>query len=329
MKRRDLFFASGAIFAGMRSRAQTRPAGTPFRIGLIPSGTEPTLSWLRAAMSATGWQEGREYIFVSTGAGYDATVADARRLVAEKVDLVWVNSTSHALALRQVTLDLPIVMWASGYPVEAGLAVSLARPGKNVTGITSYAGTGIWGKLLQLLCDARPGITKIAVAWGYVPPTFPREEIEPCYRELNQAAIALKLGLHVEEISSPAGVSAGLAAIAGSNPDALLITAGPGFFAERRRVMQFAISRRMPTAADWPWPLGDLRPLLSYAPNFELNIGQAASYVVRILGNRERPGDLPIQLPSKFELVLDRTTARAIGLTIPQELLLRADAVVD
>jgi putative ABC transport system substrate-binding protein len=225
---------------------------------------------------------------------------------------------------------MPIVMWGSGYPVEAGLANSLARPGKNVTGVTSYSGTGIWGKLLQLLRDSNPSVNRVAAAWGYVPPAFPREEIEPSYRDLREAAANMRLTLHIEEIPSPERVAAGLSAIESARPDAVLITAGPGFYTERQRVLRFAISKRLPTVADWPWPPGDdAHPLLVLAPMFEEQVRVAAAYVVRILEKGERAGDLPFHQPSRFVMSINRRTARAIGWNVPQALHLRADQLID
>jgi putative ABC transport system substrate-binding protein len=125
-------------------------------------------------------------------------------------------------------------------------------------------------------------------------------------------------------------VPAALSAIDAARPGALLIMAGPGFYAERPRVMQFAVAKRLPTAADFRWtPDVELRPLLSYGAFFPALMGQAAAYVVRILQDGAKPGDLPIQQPAKFELVVELKAARAIGLAIPQPLLLRADEVVE
>jgi putative ABC transport system substrate-binding protein len=286
---------------------------------------------MHEALGAAGWRTGRNYVFVPSSAEYgQPTASGARQLIDQRVDLVLVYSTSHAVAMQRVSSTVPIVMWTSGYPVEAGVAASLARPGKNVTGMTMYDGTGIWGKLLELLRDSKPTIKRVSVAWGYVPPTFPREEIEPCYRELRQSAQTLNLALHIQEIAKPDGVQAGLASIDAARPDALLVTAGPGFYTERHRTIQFAVSKRVPTAADWQWPPSEeMRPMLVYAPSFAAAMGQAATYIVRILDGKARPGDLPIQQPSKFELTIELKTAKAIGLTIPQSLLLRADRVIE
>jgi putative ABC transport system substrate-binding protein len=196
--------------------------------------------------------------------------------------------------------------------------------------MTLYAGTGIWGKLLELLAELKPGIRRVGVAWGYIPPTFPREEVEPCYAELRSAARTLELSLHIEEISGPERIPAGLASIERASPDALLITAGPGIWDGRQRVMAFAIEKRLPTISDFPWPDADaLRPLISYGGSFVAAMGQAAVYVVRILDGGAKPGELPIQQPSRFELAVDLRTARASQLAIPKSLLLRADRVIE
>lgn len=329
-RREFLALLGASAFAAPLARAQIRPASRPFRIGLFTALEGPFLNSMHEAMSAAGWRQGRDYVFVQSGAGYvQPTQSEAARLVVQKIDLILVGTTAHALAAHRVTSDIPIVMWASGYPVEAGVAVSLARPGKNVTGMTTYAGTGIWGKLLELLRESKPTIERIGVAWGYVPPAFPRAEIEPCYRELRQAAHALRVGLHIEEIGSPEGMSAGLEAIEARKPNALVIGAG-AFYLERHRAMQFAVSKRIPTAVDWRWPpTGDFHPLLVYGPPFDVLMRQAATYVVRILEGGVKAGDLPIQQPSKLELVVNLKSAKAIGLTIPQTLLLRADDVIE
>jgi len=331
VSRRRFYFAATALLIAQLALAQTRSTGKRFRVGLFPDLDEPWLGWMHEAMQSAGFRQGRDYAFVESGASYgEPTGAAVHRLMGLGIDLVLVNSTAHAIAARQVSTRLPIVMWGSGFPVEAGVALSLARPGKNVTGVSAYAGTGVFGKLLELLREAKPGISRVGVAWGYVPPMFPRQEIEPFFREIRQFARALGLGLHIEEIASSEAVQAGLASLETARPDALLVTAGPGFYSERHRVLQFALAKRIPTVVDWRWPPGDsLQPLLTYGAIFSDSMRQAANYVVRILRDSAHPGELPIQLPSKFELVVNRRTANAIGLTIPQALLVRADEVVE
>lgn len=344
----DLTIAKGSDEAARRARGTVRArGGSAARAGAdsgrgrsVPHRIFPaSCGGAFPRLDARGDESGRlatgarlcVRAFVQSRATYGdlPTVAGAQQLLEQKVDLVMVASTAHAVAAHRATPRVPIVMWASGYPVEAGLAAGLARPGKNVTGMTVYAGTGIWGKLIELLRASKPGIKRIGVAWGYVPPAFPREEIEPCYRELRQAASTLGLALHIEEIAKPDAVPAGLAAIEAAGSEALIIAAGPGFYAERHRVMRFAMAKRLPTMADYRWP-DDVapRPLLTYGVLFPALMRQAAAYVERILQGGAKPGALPIQQPTTFEFVVNLRTAKAIGITIPQSMLIRADEVI-
>lgn len=329
--RRRFLFVAAAVVAARVAPAQVRSTGRAFRIGTFPDLQDPWSGLMHEAMQSVGFRPGHDYAFVESGASYvEPNPAAVQRLLGQGAELVLVNSTAHAIAARQVTTRVPIVMWGSGFPVEAGVAVSLAKPGKNVTGVSVYAGGEVFAKLIQVLGEAKPGIGRIGVAWGYVPPTFPREEIELCYRELRRAAQALGFTVDIVEIARPEDVQAGLASLAAARPDALLVTAGPGFNSERQRVMQFALEKRLPTIVDWQWPADDpLQPLLTYGPVFPELMRQAAHYVVRILRDGADPGDLPIQLPSKFELLVNRRTAQEIGLTIPQALLLNADRVIE
>jgi len=330
-RRKVLAGAAGLGLAFQTLSADPGRSQRPFRIGLFPHTYEPWYTWVRDDFSALGWQEGVHYTRVSSAAGLGEalTVEAARALIAQNVDLLTTYTTAHALVLRRVTQTLPIVMYSSGYPVEAGLANSLARPGKNVTGITAYAGTGIWGKLLQLLRESSAKVERVAAAWGYVPPHFPQAEIEPCYRELRLAAAALRLELHIQEIAKPADVGAALRSISDFQPTALLVMAGPGFFDERQTVMRYALANRLPTAADWRWPPQDeIQPMVMYSQSTRALIRQGNEYVIRILEKGDKAGDLPIQQPSKFELAISRRTAAAIGLTLPKALLVQANEVI-
>jgi putative tryptophan/tyrosine transport system substrate-binding protein len=170
--RRRLLLAAGALSAAPLARAQTRRKR--YRIGLIPEFEElpnfrPDLSKL---FRQIGWREGADFDFVVTGAKYHALEIEAAtaRMVAEKPDLILAVGTSVAAALYRRTRTIPIVMVLSGYSVEAGLAESLARPGKNVTGTTIYAGTGVWAKYLELLQSAKPGLSRVGMLMSYTPP---------------------------------------------------------------------------------------------------------------------------------------------------------------
>ncbi|MCJ7830533.1 MAG: ABC transporter substrate-binding protein, partial [Desulfobacterales bacterium] len=224
-----------------------------------------------------------------------------------------------------------IVMWHAGEPVTAGLANSLARPGKNVTGISTYADAGVWAKLVELLHDANPKIKRIGVLWDYVPPFNTRKLAESYLQEIRKAARAYAITLHIAEVSRSDQVPAALAQIETSRPDALLSTAGPGIGVGSRaqRIPQFAVDKRLPLAVDVRWnPLLDPYPMLVYAPSHRELMGIAVSYVDRILKGA-KPAALPFQQPLKLELLVNLKTAKAIGLSVSQALLLRADVVVE
>jgi len=281
-------------------------------------------------MSEFGWMYARDYTFVESGLPYGPQIEEAvRRIVAEKTDVIFVVSTAYAVAAHRLTTTTPIVMFTSGYPVAAGLAVSLARPGKNVTGNTVYAGTGIWGKLLQLLRDVRPGINRIGLLWDYLPPAFPREEIDFGLQEIDNDARALGLEILFAEVRRPEDAGAGLAKLDAKRVEALLVTSGPNLFSERLRAMQFAVAQRIPTITDNHWyPPFEPGPLMAYgAPISELR-RQAFGYIDRILRGA-KASNLPIQQPTRFELSVNLKTAAAIGIKFPQSILVRADRVIE
>jgi putative ABC transport system substrate-binding protein len=311
--------------------AQPARRKSPFRIVVFPDLIPPIRKMLSDSMLRIGWVEGREVIVQDSGVPSGSPVFQEAvgKVVGGAPDLILTFSSNYALALHRATKTIPVVMWTCGYPVEVGVAQSLARPGKNVTGNTQYAGTGVWGKMLEMLKEAKPGVRRVGVYWGYVPPAFPKEEIEPCYRELREAGAALGLQTNIVEVATPEQIPAALTRIAAGQPDALLVTSSPLLWDSRATPMEFANNRRLPTIVDFPWPPSDgPHPLLTLAPRTEELIGQAVATMDRIrLG--ARPGDLPIQQPAKFEILVNQKTAAAINLRLPQGLLLRADRVIE
>jgi ABC-type uncharacterized transport system substrate-binding protein len=284
-------------------------------------------------MRNLGWMERRDFLAVPSGQALyglpQLTDDAARRVVGDKPDLVLSHTTAYALALYRATASIPIVMVTSGYPVECGLASSLAKPGKNVTGNTIYAGVEVWGKLLQLLREVKPTTQRVGILLTYVPPAFPREEIEPCYAEIGRAERLLGLKLHIAEAADTDQIPAALRRVAADRPDALLL-AGGFTFQVVSSIMQLAVQLRLPTIVDFQWPTGEVEPypLLSYAPVYQELIRSAADYVDKILKGAS-PANLPIQRPAKFEMSVNLKTAKAINLTVPQGLLLRADRVIE
>lgn len=329
IERRQFLIAAGALAAAAVARAQRKP----YRIGLIPEFDEiPNFrSNLSALFKQRGWREGADFDFIVTGTKYHALEIEAAtaRMVSEKPDLILAVGTSVAASLYRRTRTIPIVMVVSGYSVEAGLAESLARPGKNVTGTTIYAGTGVWAKYLELLRAAKPGIERVGMLMSYTPPGHAREEVEPVHLEVAQAVATLGLRVHIVEVSSPDRTEAALAEIEVRKPEALLLTSGQGAWTVREKLSGFALRQRLTSVCDFWWDGIEPQPLLIYAPEVMALWGAALSYAVRILRDGVRPGDLPIQQPARFELAVNLKTARAIGLAVPQSLLLRADRVIE
>jgi len=335
MNRRDTLLGILALGAApFAVRAQPAPRAKPFRIGLLPGWDGETGSlyrkWVAGKMLEFGWVEGRDFIFVYTGLEYstDQFEEDVRRVVAENPDLIIALTNGYAVRARKLTTTIPMVLWAGYDPVEEGLANSLARPGKNVTGITQYAGTGRLGKLVELLRDAKPSIKRIGLFIDWVPPWVSREIAEPYLQELRHAARAYGMTLHIAEVPHPDRVPAALAQIEAARPDAMIATSGPGINPLRQRVTQFAVDKRFPLIADYTWWPENPNPMLAYGPDMAEAMHSVVSYVDRILKGA-KPGDLPFQQPSKFVLRVYLKTANAIGLTLPQLLLLRADEVVE
>ena len=219
-------------------------------------------------------------------------------------------------------------MWVSGFPVEGGVAVSLARPGKNVTGLTIYAGAEVFGKLVQFLREVKPSIKRIGAFCSYIPPFHPPEESALIIREIRDGGRTLGIDVRILEIAKPEQVEDALATVAAERMDALLLTGGVSMVPRRKEIMQFAVERRLPTITDVLWRGVEISPLLSYGAPLGVLIRQETVYVDRILWGGAKPGDLPIQLPAKFELVINLNTAKALGLTIPPSLLARADEVI-
>ena len=334
MNRRQVvsrLLALGAMAAPMHANAQVAKDGSPFRIVTLPDLVFPSgRTWFIEAMREFGQVEGRDFIVVPSGIEsiqreFDET---ARRVVADQPDLIFGLSSASAAAVHRATKTIPIVMLFSGYPVEAGLAVSLRKPGKNVTGNTMYAGLGIWGKLLQLLRETRPGIRRVSVLWSYAPPTYLKEETESAYAELRDAERLLGLKLHIVEVARADQVPSALAEIDTEQPDALLLTSGLAI-EMRATVMQFAEKKRLPTISDNHWTsVPGVHPLLSYGPVAQELVRNAAFSIAKIMRGAF-PGDLPIQQPSRFLMVVNLKEAAVIELTVPPELLLRADRVIE
>src|SRR5262245_39586697 len=252
------------------------------------------------------------------GDRFPALAAECLRL---KADLIVVTTTPAAKAAKNATQRLPIVMVPLGDPVATGLVTSLARPGGNVTGLTFMA-SGLAAKRLALLKEAVPRVSRVLVLTYLIDPIAP-----PQVQEMEQAARSLGVTLLVQNIRSPADIPTAFDAGVQGHADGLVTTSESILIVQRNRVVELAAQHRLP--AVYPFramvEAGGLMAYDSFTPDL---VGRAATYVDRILKGA-KPADLPIEQPTKIELLINLKTAKTLGLTIPQSLLLRAEQIVE
>ena len=255
---------------------------------------------------------------------FERLPALAAELVALKVDVIVAPGTPAALAAKQATRTLPIVFAAAADPVTSGLVTSLARPGGNVTGLSVLA-PELVGKCLEQLKQAVPGVSRVAVLWQ--PGALGERTEKDMLKGAEVAARALGVRLQFVEARGPADFDRAFSEMTRARAGALTVCGSAMFFIERRRLVDLAAKNRLPAV----YPLReyvDAGGLMAYGPNLADLFRRAATYVDRILKGA-KPGDLPVEQPTKFELVINLKTAKALGLTIPPSLLPRADQVIE
>ena len=327
---RRVFVAGTLGFIAAPLAAGAQPAAKVYRIGYLSIGsasatyTRP-LEAFRQRLRELGWDEGRnlviEYRYAEGHA--DRLAALAEELVRLKVDVIVASPTPSAMAAKEATRAIPIVGMSLTEPVSVGLVPNLARPGGNVTGLTYGVDTEIFGKQLQLLKEVVPSVRRVAVL------THPASG-GPSYslrmESVKSAARSLGLPLQILEVREPGDFDAAFAAMVKERAGALLLSGDAMFFIHRARLADLARKNRLPSmSTQWQWV--DAGGLVSYAPSFPEQWSRAATYVDKILRGA-KPADLPIEQPTKFELVINLKTAKALGLTIPPAVLARADEVI-
>lgn len=276
----------------------------------------------RQALRDLGYVEGRDVAIVTRSAERvrDRLPRLASEMVAAKVDVIVVTSGTSALAVKDATSAIPVVMTASSDAVAMGIVTSLARPGGNVTGLTIIS-PDLAAKRLELLLAALPGIKKIAVLWCPVAPVN-HEELR------RTSAAAAQLGIHAESVEYHQGTtswSSVMHAFRRARPHALFLL--DCTYLPFQEIVEFAIQQRLPTMTPYIG-LGQQGALMAYGPDTVPMARRAATYVDKIIKGMN-PADLPVEQPTQFELVVNRKTARAIGLALPQSILLRASSVID
>jgi len=328
MKRRAFITALSFGLLGVPGAGEAQPAANVPRIGWLGGPTresaEVFVREFRRGLKDLGWVEGQNIVIEWRFAGGRAErLPDlAAELVRLRVDLIVVPSTPTALAAKNATKTIPLVTVGGGDPVELGLVASLARPGGNITGLSSNLGPEIAGKQLEVLKETVPKVSRMAVLWN---PTTPGNAL--ALREAEITARALAVELQLLEARSASDFDGAFAAMTTRRAGALLILGDVMFTTHRRRLAALAVKSRLP-AIYGGREFVDEGGLLCYGAKLSDNFHRAAVYVDKILKGA-KPGDLPIERPTTFQLVVSLKTARALGLTIPPSLLQRADQVID
>lgn len=308
---------------------QSVPAGRLPRIGILalrkPEPESPMNEALMQGLRDHGYVVGRNLLIEYADAleNEDRLPGLAAELVRSKPDLILIIGPAGLAPARKATATIPLVMVASSSdPVAEGLAASLARPGGNVTGLT-YAEPDRFKKQLEMLKAAVPGAGRIAVLWDFDLEIYRRSWSAPL------ADAGRALGVNIQDpvrVKNEGELRAAFALMKQRQLDAFLVASGSFLFRARASVAELAIKHRLPGMAAYKeFPQAGL--LMSYGPDFADINRRAAAYVDRILKGA-RPGDLPIELPSKHELAINETTAKHLGLAIPQSMLLRANEVI-
>ncbi len=318
-----IVLALGFIIAPLAGKAQ--PPKVP-RIGVL-SGSfpndDPCLDALRRGLNEIGYVEGRTHVLeVRYAEGRsDLFPSLAADLVRLKPDLIVSVIGPGAAAVKEATTSIPIVLASSLYPIELGVIASLARPGGNVTGVTHFT-PELMAKRVQLLKEVVPRASRMAVL------RLPGLVHDFIVRDMQAAAQQFGIQLQVIEVRRPEDLSAAFDAAIVGRAQAVLTTPGPLFFFNRVQIAQLALKRRLPSLAGEHADSVEAGALLFYGPSVFESCQRAAKYVDRILKGA-KPADLPVEQPTKFELVINLKTAKALGLTIPQTLLQRADQIIE
>ena len=306
---------------------QAQESGKIYRIGYLSSGNATANAGLRKAFTEGlrdhGWIEGKniaiEYRW--EGAGTPALDALAAELARVPLDAIFAVNTPASLAMKRTATTLPVVFATVSEPVAIGLVESLARPGRNFTGLTTI-NRELMSKRLELLKETIPGLTRV----GYL--ANPDYEVHKAQlTEMTATAGALGLSLHLADVRSPAELEGAFRRIAAAHVGAFIVQQDDLLTGNRTRIIELAGQRRLPGMYVFSlYPLSG--GLMSYGAHAEDLYRRAAEYMDRILKGA-KPSDLPVERPSKFELVINLKTAKALGLTIPKTLILQADQVIE
>ena len=300
--------------------AQAQRATGPYRVGLLAASSAKTLQHI---LNDLGYIEGRDVVFeVRDSEGrIERLDALALELVRLKVDVLVAANPAAALSAKRATRTIPIVMMHTPDPVQLGLAASLAKPGANITGVTTLS-ADLSLKQIDLLKEAVPRLSRVALIWN---PDNPWHSAT--VKALQGQVGPLSLQLQTLDVRGPEAFDGAFRAMTAERAQAVLVLADPMTYFHRRRLADLAIKHRLPMMGSLP-DYAEAGSLLSYwADTTEVN-RRVASFIDRILKGA-KPGDLPIEQPTKFELLVNLNTARALSIAVPQSLFLRANRVIE
>ena len=326
INRRAFLAGSGAVLLAAPLAAEAQPAGKVYCIGVL----EPTSMALNAAnldafrqgLRELGYVEGRNMrIEYRSADGRSERFPDlAAELVRLKVDVILTRGTPAVMAAKNATGTIPVVMAASGDPVLSGVVSSLARPGGNVTGLSAVV-VEVSGKRLELIREVAPGVSRVAALFNM---SNPNDALQ--WKEIETAAPSLRVQLQLLDVRKPSDFAGAFDAAVKGRAGALVVGLDALTWANHRPIVELAAKHRLP-AIYGGREFVNAGGLIAYGVSYPHLYHRAANFVDKILKGA-KPADLPVEQPSKFELVINLKTAKALGLTIPQSLLQRADEVI-
>jgi putative tryptophan/tyrosine transport system substrate-binding protein len=317
--------AAALLVCAASFAVQGQQAQKIYRVGFVTTASPGSgLDLLRQGLKESGYVEGRNVVIDARfAAGRQDRVARlVDEVLAQKPDVIVVVSTRTALAAKNATSTIPVVFASVFDPVAAGLVASLARPGGNVTGSAMGVGGDFAGKWVELLKEAVPTLSHAAVLWNSA-----NESSAQSAEAIRAAAQSLNVKLELFDAATGTRLDWALKRIASSRFDGMIIAPDPYFNASRSRLVRFAASQRLP-AVYFFRSFADAGGLMAYGANNASSIHASAKYVDRILRGA-KPGELPVDQPTRFDLVINLKAAKTLGLTIPQSLIVRADELID
>ena len=302
-----------------------KPAGKTYRLGILQPGAppDPLVDALQERLKELGYSDGHNiaYEYRWAEGKLNRLTELAKELVDLKVDVITAFSTPAAIAAQKATQTIPIVFSGVGDPVGSGVVASLSRPGGNITGISILA-TELSGKRLELLEEIVPGASPVAMFWNDSNPGMVLRA-----HEAQNAAGKLSLNLQSIGVHDLISFDTAFAAIETGRFNALLILVDPFTHEHRQRIVDFAAQRRLPAIYE-SREFVDAGGLISYGPSLPALQRRAADYVSMIFKG-SNPADLPVEQPTKFEMVINMKAAKALGLTLPQSVVMRADELIE